>query len=71
MDKNSIRYLNSMSQAGAMLKKGLLNQKEYILIEEKIALKYGQDLTSIYRLNDLTNPLFRVINMIQKKEVDA
>ena len=33
-----------------------------------MAKKYSQNIKSIYRMNDLTNPLFRVINMIPKKE---
>lgn len=69
MDNNAIMYLNAMYQAIAMLKQGIINENDYLNIEQRMAIKYSQNTTSLYRLNDLTNPLFRVINMIPKKEV--
>ena len=68
MDKNSIDYLNTMFQLRAMAREGLITEKDYIQIEEKIAKKYNQKETSLYRLNDLIISPFRVINIIQEKE---
>ena len=68
MDNNAIMYLNAMYQAVAMVKQGIINENDYLNIEQRMAIKYSQNTTSLYRLNDLTNPLFRVINMIPKKE---
>lgn len=71
MDNNAIMYLNAMYQAVAMVKQGIINENDYLNIEQRMAIKYSQNTTSLYRLNDLTNPLFRVINMIPKKEVKS
>jgi len=68
MDKDSINYLNTMFQLRAMARQGLITEKDYIQIEEKIANKYNQKETSLYRLNDLIISPFRVINIIQEKE---
>ena len=68
MDKNSIDYLNTMFQLRAMAREGLITEKDYIQIEEKMAKKYNQKETSLYRLNDLIISPFRVINIIQEKE---
>lgn len=68
MDKDSINYLNTMFQLRAMARQGLITEKDYIQIEEKMANKYNQKETSIYRLNDLIISPFRVINIIQEKE---
>ena len=68
MDKDSINYLNTMFQLRAMAKQGLITEKDYIQIEEKMANKYNQKETSLYRLNDLIISPFRVINIIQEKE---
>jgi hypothetical protein len=57
-----------MFQARAMAKQGLIKEQDYIKIEQKMAEKYNQKETSIYRLNDLIISPFRVINIIQKKE---
>jgi hypothetical protein len=56
-----------MFQARAMAKQGLIKEQDYIKIEQKMAEKYNQKETSIYRLNDLIISPFRVINIIQKK----
>ena len=68
MDKDSINYLNTMFQLRAMARQGLITEKDYIKIEEKMANKYNQKETSLYRLNDLIISPFRVINIIQEKE---
>jgi len=68
MNNDSISYLNVMFQLRAMAREGLITEKDYIQIEEKMAKKYNQKETSIYRLNDLIISPFRVINIIQKKE---
>jgi hypothetical protein len=68
MDKDSINYLNTMFQLRAMARQGLITEKDYIQIEEKMAKKYNQKETSLYRLNDLIISPFRVINIIQEKE---
>lgn len=68
MDKDSINYLNTMFQLRAMARQGLITEKDYIQIEEKMADKYNQKETSLYRLNDLIISPFRVINIIQEKE---
>lgn len=68
MDKDSIDYLNTMFQLRAMAREGLITEKDYIQIEEKMAKKYNQKETSLYRLNDLIISPFRVINIIQEKE---
>jgi len=68
MDKDSINYLNTMFQLRAMARQGLISEKDFIKIEEKMANKYNQKETSIYRLNDLIISPFRVINIIQEKE---
>ena len=51
-----------------MARQGLITEKDYIQIEEKMANKYNQKETSLYRLNDLIISPFRVINIIQEKE---
>lgn len=68
MDKDSINYLNTMFQLRAMARQGLITEKDYIQIEEKMANKYNQKETSLYRLNDLIISPFRVINIIQEEE---
>ncbi len=68
MDKDSIDYLNTMFQLRAMAREGLITEKDYIQIEERMAKKYNQKETSLYRLNDLIISPFRVINIIQEKE---
>jgi hypothetical protein len=68
MNKDVINYLNAMFQVRAMAKQGLIDEKDYCKIEKRMAEKYNQKNTSLYRLNDLLFSPFRVINMIQKKE---
>lgn len=68
MDKESINYLNAMFQVRAMVRQGLISEKDYIQIEEIMAKRYNQKETSLYRLNDLIISPFRVINIIQEKE---
>ncbi len=68
MNQNEINYLNVITQAKSMLSKGLITLDDYLKIEVKIAEKYKQGKTSLYRANDLINSSFRVTNMIQKEE---
>jgi len=70
MKQNTINYLNAMAQAKLMLKNGIITEKEYLKIEQKMAQKYSLNLLSLYRLNDLILFPFRVIYMIPKKEVN-
>ena len=42
-------YISSMSLAGRMLNRGLINKKEYTAFEEKMRIRYGLEKTSIYR----------------------
>lgn len=68
MDKDAIDYLNAMFQARAMVKQGLIDEDDFCKTELKMAEKYNQKVTSIYRLNDMILSPFRVTNMIQRKE---
>jgi hypothetical protein len=52
----------------AMKNREILNEADFQKAESVLASKYCIKKDSLYRLNDLTNPLFRVINMIPKKE---
>lgn len=71
MNEKIFDYVNAMVQAKAMLKKGLINEKEYLQIEQRMADKYSLNLLSIFRLNDLILFPFRVIYMIpNSKEVN-
>lgn len=53
MKQNEVDYLNAMAQAKAMLKSGLITQKELTEIERKMAEKYNLNNLSLYRANDL------------------
>lgn len=68
MKQNEFGYLNAMAQAKAMLKKGLINEKEYMKIEHRMAQKYSLNDLSLYRLNELLFFPFRAMYMIPKKE---
>lgn len=68
MKQNEIDYLNAITQAKAMLSKGLIRWEEYLKIEDRMAKKYNLEKTSLYRANDLINSSFRVITMIRKEE---
>ena len=64
-------YYSSLSIVKNMYIKGLINVKDYAKAENHLAKKYCIKNGSIYRSNDLINNRFRVINMMQKKEVQA
>lgn len=69
MTKENIeRYYSSLSIVNSMYEKGLINIKEYEKAENYLAKKYCIKKGSIYRMNDLINKPFRVINVMQKKE---
>lgn len=71
MKQNEIDYLNAMAQAKAMLKQGLINEKEYLKIEQEMAQKYTLNNLSLYRLNELLIFPFRAMYMIpNSKEVN-
>lgn len=57
-----------MAQAKAMLRKELINEKEYMKIEQKMAQKYSLNDLSLYRLNELLFFPFRAMYMIPRKE---
>ena len=56
-------YQSAMNQAQSMLKKGIINREDLVLIESKLAEKYGLNIGSIYREIDLINVAFRA-NMV-------
>lgn len=68
MDENTVNYLNAMLKANEMAEQGLINYEDYKSYEEKMAKKYGIKSGSLYRLNDLINTPFRVMNIVTKKE---
>lgn len=56
-------YQSAMSQARNMLKKGIIDKSDIVLIENKLAEKYGLEFGSIYREIDLINVIYRA-NMV-------
>lgn len=62
-------YQMAMHQAKLMLKKGIITDKDYAKIENKMADKYCIKKGSIYRLNGLLLTPFRVIDMCDEREV--
>ncbi|GAB1360152.1 hypothetical protein MASR1M31_19510 [Porphyromonadaceae bacterium] len=56
-------YQSAMNQAQSMLKKGIINREDLVLIESKLAEKYWLKIGSIYREIDLINVAFRA-NMV-------
>ena len=66
--KNIESYYSSLMHLIAMKNREILNEADFQKAESVLASKYCIKKDSLYRLNDLTNPLFRVINMIPKKE---
>ncbi len=71
MKDNEIKYLNAMAQARNMMKQGLITEKEFIKIENKMAEKYSLSALSLYRVNDLIISNFRDIYMLETSEVQA
>lgn len=66
MNSNVTEYINTMVQAKKMLSMKIINDDDYIKIENKMAEKYCLNSLSLYRLNDLINKVKRVIDIIQK-----
>lgn len=56
-------YQSAMAQAHIMLKKGIINREDLVLIESKLAERYGLKKGSICREIDLINVAFRA-NMV-------
>lgn len=56
-------YQSALSQARNMLEKGIIEKADIVLIENKLAEKYGIEIGSIYREIDLINVTYRA-NMV-------
>lgn len=56
-------YQSVLSQARNMLEKGIIDKADIVLIENKLAEKYGIEIGSIYREIDLINVTYRA-NMV-------
>lgn len=56
-------YQSVMAQARIMLKRGIIDESDFVSIENKLAEKYGLKIGSIYREIDLINVAFRA-NMV-------
>lgn len=52
-------YQSAMTQVRNMLEKGILDKDDIVLIENKLADKYGLEFGSIYREIDLISVSFR------------
>ena len=52
---NLTKYKSAMMQAKSMLSQGLIDQKEYTIIEAKMCGKFGINLDDLYREIDLIN----------------
>ena len=52
-------YQSAMTLAKNMLEKGIISKDDIVLIENKLAEKYGLNFGSIYREIDLINIAFR------------
>lgn len=52
-------YQSALSQARNMLEKGIIEKADIVLIENKLAEKYGIEIGSIYREIDLINVTHR------------
>lgn len=52
-------YQSALSQARNMLEKGIIDKADIVLIENKLAEKYGIEIGSIYREIDLINVTHR------------
>lgn len=51
--KNIEQYFVSLQFAKRLIREGIISNKDYDLIEEKLAEKYGININSLYRANDL------------------
>lgn len=64
-------YLLSVESIKAMLKKGMIDENDYLKAERFLAEKYCIKKVSLYRGNDLINSSFRVMYIHDKKEVKS
>lgn len=70
MNRTNIdQYHSSLAVVKSMFVKGLIDEKDYKKSEGYLAKKYCIKKGSLYRSNDLINKPFRVIYIVQKKEV--
>ena len=70
MNRTNIdQYHSSLAVVKSMFVKGLIDEKDYKKAESHLAKKYCIKKGSLYRSNDLINNPFRVIYIVQKKEV--
>lgn len=51
--KNIEQYFVSLQFAKRLIRERIISNKDYDLIEEKLAEKYGININSLYRANDL------------------
>ena len=58
-DMDYVRYLAAMAQARVMLGKNLIVHRDFIHFEEKMRVKYGLPINSIYRDNILMTGAIR------------
>jgi len=63
------KYYLSIAPIRSMYEQGLLTDDEYLKSEQIIADKYCIKDNNLYRLNDLTNALNKVIYSVTKEEV--
>lgn len=61
-------YYSSIQQARLMLKMGIIDDQDFIKMEDKMAKKYCIKICSLYRSNDLINRICRG-NMTHDLEV--
>lgn len=52
-------YYSSIQQARLMLKMGIIDDQDFIKMEDKMAKKYCIKIYSLYRSNDLINRICR------------
>lgn len=71
MDRTSIEnYCHSLIVIKSMQKLGIINDIEFQKAESLIAKRNCINDGSIYRTNDLINPGFGSINVMNRKEVE-
>ena len=66
---NLEKYYLSIAPVKLMLEKGVITKQDYIKAESFLADKYCIKNGHLYRLNNLTIPRNRVIDMIPEEEV--
>jgi len=69
IDRNKIQaYHSAMVQVKIMLQKGIIDENDIVLIENKLAQKYALKFGSLFREYDLINLHYRV-NIPHNREV--